>query len=286
MPDPDRFIHEFSGSNRALTEYLIEEVLGQQPEEVRRFLLDTCILEQFDLELCTAVTGRPDAAALLEQVEADHLFIVALDDGRTRRYHDLFAELLRHQLRTIDPERERTLHRAAAGALATRGAIDRAIHHHLAAGDDDAVLELLTNRVEQAYFADDGLTIQRCLSELESVWIIGSAARQVEFGFVLGMVGRLDEAKRHLDAAGPAAGAAGDPLLLGRYEVVASLLAGVRGDGASTLAHASRAQELAEIAGLPSATRLPAFTLRAELWHGAFRSGLADLCPRQAGAVS
>ncbi len=71
--DPDQFIEDFSGSTRAITEYLIEEVLAEQPEEMRRFLIETSILKTFDVELCAKVTGDPNAADLIRQIEEQNL---------------------------------------------------------------------------------------------------------------------------------------------------------------------------------------------------------------------
>ena len=270
VADPNRFIVDFAGSSRAVTDYLIEEVLAKQPEDLRRFLLETSILNYFDVELCAEVTGRSDAASLLGRIERENLFVVAAMDGRTWRYHELFADLLRYQLRIAGAQHERELHRIAAAALAKRGEIDQVVRHYLAAGDDQAVLGFLRARVIEAYFKDDGVTLQRCLEELDKGWAAGSLERLIEYAFVLGLVGRMEDAQRTLERTAAAAAEASEERLVGRYHVMAALAAGVRGDGAATLRHAEKATALTDTAREPALLWLPAFTLRAHLWRGDF----------------
>ena len=113
--DPAGFVAAFSGSHRYVLDYLAEEVLDRQPEEVRTFLLETSVLERLSGELCDAVTGRTGGQAMLEQVERANLFLVPLDEVRGWwRYHHLFADLLRARLQQQQPGRVAALHRDAA----------------------------------------------------------------------------------------------------------------------------------------------------------------------------
>src|SRR4029077_21267327 len=90
------FVEAFSGSHRFVLDYLVEEVLDRQPDEVRAFLLDTSVLDQLAGGLCDALTGRSDGQAMLETLERDNLFVIPLDDERRwYRYHHLFADALR-----------------------------------------------------------------------------------------------------------------------------------------------------------------------------------------------
>jgi LuxR family maltose regulon positive regulatory protein len=266
--DPDQFIEEFSGSTRAITEYLIEEVLAEQPEEMRRFLTETSILKTFDVELCAKVTGDPNAADLICQIEEQNLFVVPLDDGRSWRYHELFAELLRYQLTVIDSERELELHGLAAEALAARGAVDRALFHYIAAGDDDAVATLLRKKMAEAYYTDDATTLRHCLEEVEAHWRMTSLAHLVDYAFLLSLLGRIEDAKHVLDRSARAAADTPDRALAGRYEVVASIVAACRGDAQATLHHAERATEFTEPSAEPLLRLLPAMMLRAYVWRG------------------
>ena len=109
------FVAGFSGSHRYVLDYLTQEVLDRQPQELRGFLLETSVLERLSGPLCEAVTGRADSQELLEQVERANLFLVPLDEVRGWwRYHHLFADLLRARLQQERPEQVAGLHQAAA----------------------------------------------------------------------------------------------------------------------------------------------------------------------------
>lgn len=136
QPDIPQFIETLRGSDRHLVDYLVEEILEQQPPEIQEFLLQTSILGQLCGPLCDAVTGRGDSQAVIEQLEQHHLFIIPLDRSREwYRYHQLFAEFLRarlqHARRTSIPE----LQRRAALWYAEQSMSGEAIVHALA-GDD------------------------------------------------------------------------------------------------------------------------------------------------------
>jgi len=142
--DPGRFIAGFSGSNAAVVEYLVEDVLSRQPEEVRGFLLRTSILAQLNPSLCDAVLGHSGSAALLRTLEQAHLFLIPLQaDHSEYRYHGMFAEFLRTQLERQLPGELAALHRAAAQWFLGVGRPVPAIDHALAAGDLALALPLL-----------------------------------------------------------------------------------------------------------------------------------------------
>lgn len=143
-PDPHGFITAFSGDNRYIADYLAEEVLALQPEPLRRFLLQTSILERVSAPLCRAVTGYDDSRDRLEQVERKGLFLVALDaDRRWFRFHHLFADLLRTHLQQAEPDLVPVLHRRAAAWLAGNGLPTEAAEHSLAARDYDRAADLI-----------------------------------------------------------------------------------------------------------------------------------------------
>ncbi len=120
-------------TERHIFDFWADEVLNRQSETVRTFLLDTSILAELTVPLCRAVTGRDDAAAILEDLHRRNLFVAALDPFRTVfRYHALFAEFLRRRLERERPERAVELHRRAAEAQADTHP-HRAIGHYLAA---------------------------------------------------------------------------------------------------------------------------------------------------------
>ena len=134
--DPAGFVAAFSGSHRYVLDYLTEEVLGRQGEQVRTFLLETSVLDRLSGGLCDAVTGRTRSQVLLEQVERANLFLVPLDEVRGWwRYHHLFADLLRTRLHENQPGRAAQLHRNAAAWYEEHGLADDAIRHATAAGE-------------------------------------------------------------------------------------------------------------------------------------------------------
>ena len=146
------FVATFSGSHRYVLDYLTEEVLEHQPDEVRSFLLETSVLERLSGGLCDAVTGRAGGQAMLERVERAGLFLVPLDEVRGWwRYHQLFADLLRARLQEQQPGRAAQLHRNAAAWCEEHGLADDAVRHAVAAGEMTWAARL----VEQHF--DDGL---------------------------------------------------------------------------------------------------------------------------------
>ena len=135
-PDPGRFAAEFSGSERTVAEYLLAEVLDRQSEPVRRLLLRTSILERVSGELADLLTGDEGGERVLQDLEAAGAFVVSVDADRSWfRYHQMFAGLLRLELRRAEPGAVTGLHRAAAGWLAARGFAVEAVRHAQAAGD-------------------------------------------------------------------------------------------------------------------------------------------------------
>ena len=113
--DPERFVAEFSGSSRAVAEYLMAEMLECQPAEVQQLLLRTSLLDRVNGELADLLTGRPGSERILLDLEDANAFVVSLDPQRSWfRYHHLFADLLRLELRRRLPADVPALHRLAA----------------------------------------------------------------------------------------------------------------------------------------------------------------------------
>jgi LuxR family maltose regulon positive regulatory protein len=132
------FIAAFSGSHEYIADYLSDEVLSQQPESVRIFLLQTSILDRLTGPLCEAVTGQARGQQTLEELKEGNLFVVSLDDERRwYRYHHLFASLLQQRLGRSQPEIGPELHRRASVWYEQNGFVADAIQHALVAGDLD-----------------------------------------------------------------------------------------------------------------------------------------------------
>ena len=147
-PDRERFVSEFSGSERTVAGYLLAEVLQRQPPEVRGLLLRTSILERVSGPLADLLTGATGGEAILQRLEEQNAFVTALDAARTWfRYHHLFGDLLRLELRRVAPAMIPSLHRAAAAWHEDEGDTVEAIRHYQAAGDWPPAARLLVGRV-------------------------------------------------------------------------------------------------------------------------------------------
>jgi LuxR family transcriptional regulator, maltose regulon positive regulatory protein len=145
-PDPERFAAEFSGSERTVAEYLLAEVLERQPEQVRRLLLRTSVLDRVNGELADLLTAGSGGERVLQDLEEANAFVVSLDPARSWfRYHHLFAELLQLELRRTQPEEVTALHELAAGWLADRGYPVEAVRHAQAAQDWGLAVRLLAD---------------------------------------------------------------------------------------------------------------------------------------------
>jgi LuxR family maltose regulon positive regulatory protein len=147
------FIAAFTGSHRYVVDYLVEEVLLRQPEEVQDFLMQTCLLDRLSGPLCDAVRERENSQALLELVERTNLFLVPLDDERQwYRYHHLFAEVLRTRLKQLQPIVIPELHSRASRWYEQHKLFDEAVTHALAIPDIDRAALLIEHYAQFTNF--------------------------------------------------------------------------------------------------------------------------------------
>ena len=134
--DKDEFVDAFAGSNRYIIDYLVDEVLARQSEEVQTFLQNTSILERFSAPLCDAVNGSTDSQRILQHLERANLFLILLDsERRWFRYHHLFGEFLIQRLRESQPDLIPLLHMRASEWFAEEGWVDEAIDHAITGQD-------------------------------------------------------------------------------------------------------------------------------------------------------
>jgi LuxR family maltose regulon positive regulatory protein len=146
-PEPRDFIDHFAGTDATISDYLVSEVLARQPPELRDFLLRTSVVETLSVDLANALTRTTDAHALLARLEHGGVLTTPLDEhGTLHRYHPLFAELLRAELRAQLPDEVPSLHRRAATWLAAHGDDAAALRHAAAGGAWDLAAELTTAR--------------------------------------------------------------------------------------------------------------------------------------------
>jgi len=128
--DISSYIESFTGSRQNVLEYLSEEVLTRQPDEVREFLFQTSILKHLCPPLCNAVTGKDNSAAVLSELERGEVFVSPLDENNFwYRYHPLFADLLYHQPKKFHPEKIPELHEKAGQWFLEAGYPFEAVHH-------------------------------------------------------------------------------------------------------------------------------------------------------------
>jgi len=162
-----RYVSEFSGCNRYIMDYLIEEVLRRQEESVQSFLLRSSILNCFTASLCSDVTGYDNSQEMLAKIETANLFLVPLDDEQNwYRYHHLFADLLRNQLMHSQQELMKELNLKASLWFENEGIIDEAIHHALNAKDFERVANLVETVAFKMFLNFHCLTVLRWLEKL------------------------------------------------------------------------------------------------------------------------
>lgn len=134
--DATRLIQTFTGSHRLVLDYLVEDVLDHQPQNIQDFLLQTAVLDRLTSSLCNVLTGQEDGQAILELLERANLFVVPLDNERHwYRYHHLFADVLQARLRTKQPDQVAILHRRASEWYEQKGLTPEAVRHALAGRD-------------------------------------------------------------------------------------------------------------------------------------------------------
>jgi LuxR family transcriptional regulator, maltose regulon positive regulatory protein len=260
QPDAAGFVAAFTGSHRFVLDYLTDEVLERQGEQVREFLLETSVLDRLSGELCDAVTGRTGSQAMLQQVERAGLFLVPLDEVRRWwRYHHLFADLLRTRLQRDQPGRVRELHHNAAAWSDEHGLADDAVRHALAAGDAAWAARLIERHVDAMLDLTEQATLQRRLETLPAELVRSRPRLLLVQTWIAHWAGQVESAGLLLDAAEHAFANATDEAFEPSVGRAASLLANVpaaialaraylahlRGDADGTAAFASRA--LAEI---------------------------------------
>jgi LuxR family transcriptional regulator, maltose regulon positive regulatory protein len=222
--DPERFVAEFSGSSRTVAEYLLIEMLECQSAEVQQLLLRTSLPDRINGELADVLTGRPGSERILLGLEDANAFVVSLDPARTWfRYHHLFADLLRLELRRRLPEQLPVLHRLAAAWFSQHGHIVDAIRHTQAAGDWSDAARLLADHSFGLTLDGQAQTIQTLLRAFPPGAVTDGPDLSLARATSDLAQGRLDEAAAHLTVAESAI-AATPPERKHRLEVATAAL--------------------------------------------------------------
>jgi LuxR family maltose regulon positive regulatory protein len=193
------FIEAFSGSHRYVIDYLVEEVLNQQPKNIRLFLQQTAILDRLSASLCNAITGHLESQLVLSYLEQVNLFLIPLDDRRKwYRYHHLFAEFLQTEL-TVS--QQQTLHKRAAQWYQGQKLLPEAIKHALAAQDTPLAAELIIRAADKTLRVGAFVTLDSWLKALPDEYVTSHGELAIYSGWVKWIMGDVAQASEFADAA-------------------------------------------------------------------------------------
>jgi LuxR family maltose regulon positive regulatory protein len=247
--DGAEFVASFSGEQRHLADYLLEEVLSGQSDELRHFLVQTSVLDRLNAPLCDALLNTEGSHERLAEIERSNMFLIPLDSRRHWfRYHGLFQDLLRHELgREFDNEAVRALHNRAAEWLAASGEIDEAIGHYLAAENETAASELIARNWNHFLQRGEVVSASGWLDRLPPELVLGSPQLCLARAWLSLDVGDLALAEHWLDAATAASTDDAAPLYEGG-STVASGIAMLRATRAHHTGDLEAARENAELA--------------------------------------
>ncbi len=198
VPDPAAALQRFGGDHRFVVEYLSAEVLDRLEPEVRDFLLAAAVLGRFTPRLCDAVLDRDDSAAMLARLERENLFVVRHERGDWFRMHSLFADYARVQLVAAEPERAADLHRRASAWLRMEGMVIDAAEHAAAAGDHEALAELLDEHHLALIRSGRARTLLHWVRRLPEDVLLRHAALAAAAATAAAMVGQCALERRRL----------------------------------------------------------------------------------------
>ena len=239
------FISAFAGSHRYIVDYLTEEVLHQQSEQVRTFLLQTCILERLCGPLCDAVTGQSNGQVMLEQLEQANLFLLSLDDERSwYRYHHLFAEALRFRLTQAHPDLLPALHQRASAWFEHHGLLPEAVNHAFAARDFERAATIIEPILYQLFSHGTHATVRHWLQALPEEVLFTRPALCLQYAWAFMYVGDFASCRRPLEVAERTWRAEGNLSRLGEVYIFQSSIALVQGDAIRARDYAQQALPL------------------------------------------
>lgn len=258
--DPTELIKEFTGSHRLVMDYLLEEVLEKQSEDMQRFLLQTAILNRLSAPLCDALTGKSDSQEVLNSLDQANLFIIPLDgERRWYRYHHLFKDLLYQRLQSIQPDAMGNLQLKASSWYQNNGFFSEAIEHALVAGDSEYLANLIKINLDAIWQHGDHLKLERWLKAIPNNVLASSSRLSVLYAWNLFVRGYPNLADQYLAAAeevlkisrGPSSSlpkvdqkAFSDEemnKLWGKYFSIRALMASYRGDADNIILYARNA---------------------------------------------
>jgi LuxR family maltose regulon positive regulatory protein len=244
------FVEAFRGTNRYILDYLMEEVLGQQPPAIHDFLIETSILERLCGDLCDALrseAGAGDSQAILTQLERSNLFVMPLDDERRwYRYHHLFADLLSSTLGERRSAVEiRELHSRASRWHQGEGSLEEAMVHALAAGDYERAASMIDENIVSMLSRSEAPVLLGWIDRLPEEIARGLPWVDIHRAYTLALSGRPDQADPLLESAeqriDPATPRASE--LMGHIAAIRSYTANLWGDMERVIEMAALAEE-------------------------------------------
>jgi LuxR family maltose regulon positive regulatory protein len=200
--DISGFIKDLKGDNRYIMDYLMEEVLKNQTDEIKEFLLQTSILEQMSAPLCNAVLNKNDSQLILETLEKNNMFVIPLDEERTwYRYHHLFAELLKQRLQMRDKEAVKELHNKACIWFEQHLMFDFAIGHAFTNQNYEKSIQLIGDVIEVMWENGQHAAILKYGDMLPDELIKTSTEFCLYYSWILINTGKIEEAEPFLESA-------------------------------------------------------------------------------------
>jgi len=248
--DPSNFLKTFKGDHRYIADYLTEEVLNRQPEQLRNFLLQTSILERLSASLCDAVTGQDNSRQVLNTLENANMFIIPLDEERCwYRYHHLFADLLEQRLRVKQGDLVAELHRRASQWFAKNGFKNEAVDHALIARDYPQAAQLIEEIAEIEWDRARESRLLQWFKKLPDKKIDANPKLCIFYARELFKSGYLDNAEKRLHAAehmleSTSISDVNKEGLLGRIAVIRAYMSTRTGDLSRTIYFSSQALKL------------------------------------------
>ena len=243
--DQRAFITAFTGSQRYVLDYLVEEVFNRQSANMQQFLLQTCLLERLSGSLCDAVTGQDDGERMLENLERANLFISPLDDERHwYRYHPLFADVLRHRLRQTQPAQMAELSRHASAWYEQHGFMAEAISHALAAQDVEHAAHLIETTYETMLSRNEAASLLNWLEMLPAELLQAHPQLALAKAWSLLHTTRIDQAEAWLqdtEKTIQASDTAQSQVWKGEAAAVRAMLAMIQDDVPHTIEFAEQA---------------------------------------------
>jgi LuxR family maltose regulon positive regulatory protein len=258
--DASERIRSFSGSHRIVLDYLVEEVLEQQPEHIQEFLLKTSLLERLNGSLCNALTGRSDGQQTLEYLDHVNLFVLPLDDERHWfRYHHLFADLLHQRLEQKTPEELASLNNQASKWFLENNQPDEAVVHALRAADFERAADLVEQRADRLWQNGEHGKLRAWLQVIPAEFLETRPMLLMTRGYYLHAIGKKEQGDLLLDAADrviqredpgsqpgplPAGSSFERKRLASRLEVIRALIHTFTGDVPGMIRHSNQALKL------------------------------------------